>query len=43
MLDRDCIDSDHLLSLSKFCGFPEREELEFCHCDWQVCYCFISC
>lgn len=33
MLDIDCIDSNHRLSLSKFWGFPKREELEFLHCD----------
>lgn len=33
MLDIDCIDSDHRLSLSKFWGFPKREELEILHCD----------
>lgn len=33
MLDIDCIDSGHRLSLTKFWGFSEREELEFLHCD----------
>lgn len=42
-LERVCINDSHRWSLSKFWGFPEREELEFFHCDWQIWYCFISC
>lgn len=43
MLDVECISTSPRWSLSKFRGFPRREELEFFHCDWQVGYYFISC